>query len=158
MPRSFGERLFAALGLAVILVLVGVALTRGGDGDERSAGPPPAPVPTTEPSPVTTTTATTPPPPPPVAPPPAAGSAVLVVRATRGPSLVSIRVESEDGASLHEGVLERGERVRVSSDRFWIRLGSASNVDLTVNDRPVERLPPGMIDLIATANSVQTAG
>jgi hypothetical protein len=46
----------------------------------------------------------------------------------------------------------------VSSDRFWIRLGAASNVDLTVNDRPVERLPPGTIDLIATANSVQTAG
>jgi hypothetical protein len=155
MPRSFGERLFAALGLCVVLVFVGIALLRGGD-DGPAAGPPP---PATEPPPVTATTTTTrPPPPPPPITPPAAGSAVLVVKATRGPSLVSVRIESEDGASLHEGVVEQGKTIRVSSDRLWIRLGAASNVDLTLNDRPVERLPAGPIDLIASANSIQAEG
>jgi hypothetical protein len=156
MPRSFGEKLVAAVGLAAILILVGMALALGGGDDERGADPPPAPPPTTQPAPVTTaTTPTTTPPP--VAPPPAAGAAVLVVRATRGSSALSIRVESEEGASLFEGMVEEGRSVRVSSNRLWIRLGSASNVDLTINGRPVERLPPGAIDLIATANSVQTA-
>lgn len=155
MPRSFGERLFAALGLCVVLVLVGIALTRGGDGAGSSGPPPPEPPP--PPPPVTTTATTAPPPPPPVAPP-SAGTAVLVVRATRGPSLVSIRVESEDGASLHEGVVARGRTIRVSGDTLWIRLSAASNVDMTLNDRPVERLPAGPIDLIATADTIQAAG
>jgi hypothetical protein len=155
MPRSFGERLFAALGLCVVLVLVGVALTRGGNGGGSTAPPPAVPPP---PPPPVTTTETTTPPPPPITPPPSAGGAVLVVKATRGPSLVSIRVESEDGASLHEGVVERGKSISVSSDTLWIRLSAASNVDMTLNDRPVERLPAGPIDLIATADSIQAAG
>jgi hypothetical protein len=157
MPRSFGERLFAALGVAVVLVLVGIALTRGADDDGQTAGPPPA---DTTPPPVTTTTTETrrrPPPPPPIPPPPSAGSAVLVVKATRGPSLVSIRVESEEGESLHEGFVSRGQTVRASADRLWIRLGSASNVDLTLNGRPVERLREGRIDLLASADSIQVA-
>ena len=153
MPTSFGEKVVAAVGLAAILILVGVALILGGDEDE-AAGPPPAPATTTRSAPVTTTTTPAPPPP---APPPAAGAAVLVVTGSRGSSPLSIRVESEDGASLFEGVVARGRRVRVSSNRLWIRLGAASNVDLTLNGRPVERLPAGPIDLIATAGSVQTA-
>lgn len=155
MPRSFGERLFAAVGLFAVLVLVGIALTRGGDGAGSSAPPPAASPP--PPPPVTTTATTTSTTPPPPIAPPSAGTAELVVRATRGPSLVSIRVESEDGASLHEGVVERGRTIRVSSDTLWIRLSAASNVDMTLNDRPVERLPAGPIDLIATADTIQAA-
>jgi hypothetical protein len=153
MPRSFGERLFAALGLLVVLILVGVALTRGADGEGSSAPPPAVPPP---PPPPVTTTETTTPPPPPIAPP-SAGTAVLVVKATRGPSLVSIRIESEDGASLHEGVVEQGRTITVSNDTLWIRLSAASNVDMTLNDRPVERLPAGPIELIATADTIQAA-
>jgi Domain of unknown function (DUF4115) len=152
MPTTYGERLVAGIGLALVLILVVVALTRGG-GDDNSAVAPPAPaVATPPPTPLTTTAETTPQPP---VTTPTTGTAVLVVRATRGPSVVSIRIESEEGASLHEGVVALGETIRVSGDTLWIRLGAASNVDLTLNDRPVEQLPAGPIDLIATADSIQ---
>lgn len=151
MPTTYGERLVAGIGLGLVFVLVLVALTCSG-GDENPAVAPPAPAVATPPPPPLTTTTTTPQPP---ATAPTTGTAVLVVRATRGPSLVSIRIESEDGASLHEGVVARGETIRVSGDTLWIRLGAASNVDMTLNDRPVEQLSAGPIDLIATANRIQ---
>ena len=149
MPTTYGEKLVAAVGLALVLVLVLVALTCGG-GDDDPMVTPPAPAVSNPPPPPVTTTTTTPQP-----PPQAAGNAVLVVRATRGSSLVSVRIESEDGASLHEGVVTEGETIRVSGDTLWIRLGAASNVDMTLNDRPVEQLPAGPIDLIATADTIQ---
>ena len=152
MPSTFREKLIAAVGFGAILVLVALALI-GGKGAERTrttANPPP-PV-TTAPQP-----AVTPPPPTTSGRQPQPGDARLVVTATRGESPLSVRADSEEGVSLYEGVLAQGRSVRLFRPRLWIRLGAAENVDLTLDGRPVERLPAGPLDLVATPGQLQAA-
>jgi hypothetical protein len=152
MPSTDREKLIAAVGFGLVLVLLLVALIGGKSGETRTtANPPPPPV-TTAPEP-----ATTPPPATTTGPRPQPGDAILVVTATRGESPVSVRAESEEGESLFEGILAQGRSVRRFGPRLWIRLGAAENVDLTLNGRPVERLSPGSLDLIATPAQVQAA-
>jgi hypothetical protein len=151
MPSTYREKLIAAVGFGLVLVLVAVALIAG-KGDEQTrttANPPPQPV-TTASEP-----ATTPPPATTTGRQPQPGDVTLVVMAARGESPVSVRAESEDGASLYEGILSQGRSVRRYGPRLWIRLGAAENVDLTLNGRPVQRLPAGPLDLVATAGRVQ---
>lgn len=155
MPSTPGERLFAALGFAAVLVLVIVAFSSGG-GDESNTVPEPPEPPPAQPAPRTNTEP--PPPPTTTTTPRPARNAVLVVRATRGSSLVLIRADSESGDSMYEAVLDQGETIRFSAPRLWIRLGAAENIDLTLDGQPVERLPAGTIDLLATPGRVQAAG
>jgi hypothetical protein len=151
MPSTFHEKLIAAVGFAAVLVLVALALIGGNDAERTSTSANPPPV-TTAPQP-----ATTPPPPTTTDRQPQPGDALLVVRATRGECPLSVRADSEEGVSLYEGVLARGRSVRLFRARLWIRLGAAENVDLTLNGQPVERLPAGTLDLIATPGQVQAA-
>jgi hypothetical protein len=158
MPQTFSERLVALGALVAVAVLVLVAVVVSREPDEvapRATPPPPQPATNTAPAR-------------PAARPPAATTfpeqatrpariARLIVAATRGSCWVSIRAGSPDGESLFEGVLEEGRTVRTTSTRLWIRLGAAANVDLTLNGRPVEQLPAGTIDLVATAGRVQAA-
>jgi hypothetical protein len=140
MPSTDREKLIAAVGFGLVLVLLLVALIgrKSGEQARTIANPPPPPV-TTAPEPATTTDRQ-----------PQPGDAILVVRAARGESPVSVRAESEDGESLFEGILAQGRSVRRFGPRLWLRLGAAENVDLTLNGRPVERLEAGPIDLVVT--------
>ena len=162
MPSTYREKVIAAIGFGAVLLLVLVALVGGNssDGAEPIANPPP-PIPSSEePPPVTTA------PQPATAPPPATttgrqpqpGDAVLVVTATRGESLLAVRADSEDGECLYDGVLVQDRSITLFGPQLWIRLGAAENVDLTLDDRPVERLQAGPIDLIATPGQLQAAG
>jgi uncharacterized protein DUF4115 len=151
MPSTYREKLIAAVGFGAVLVLVGLALIvgKGGERTSTTANPPPvttAPQPAATPPPATTTDRQ-----------PQPGDAQLVVRATRGESPLSVHADSEDGVILYEGVLARGRTVRLFSARLWIRLGAAENVDLTLNGQPVERLPAGPLELIATPGQLQAA-
>ena len=162
MPSTYREKVVAAIGFGAVVLLVLVSLIGGNssDGAGTIANPPP-PIASREPPPVTTA------PQPATAPPPATtttgrqpqpGDARLVVTATRGESLLAVRADSEDGKALYEGVLVRGRSISLFGPQLWIRLGAAENVDLTLDDRPVERLQAGPIDLIATPGQLQAAG
>jgi uncharacterized protein DUF4115 len=156
MPITFREKLIAAVGFAAVLLLALLAFTGGnsGDGAGTVANPPPPP-----PPPATTTpgTTTTPPPATTTGRQPQPGDARLVVKAARGDSPLSVHADSEEGESLYDGVLAQGRSVSLFGPRLWIRLGAAENVDLTLDGRPVERLPAGSLDLLATPGQLQAA-
>lgn len=156
MPSTFREKLIAAVGFAAVLLLAVLAFTGGnsGDGAGTVANPPPPP-----PPPATTTagTTTTPPPATTTGRQPQPGDARLVVKASRGDSPLSVHADSELGESLYEGILSQGRSVSLFGPRLWIRLGAAENVDLTLDGRPVERLPAGSLDLVATPGQLQAA-
>jgi hypothetical protein len=154
MPSTFHEKLVAAVGFAAVLLLALLAFTGGnsGDGAGTIANPPPPPPATTAPG-----TTTTPPPATTTGRQPQPGDARLVVKASRGDSLLSVHADSEAGESLYDGVLAQGRSVSLFGPRLWIRLGAAENVDLTLDGRPVERLPAGSIDLVATPGQLQAA-
>lgn len=158
MPNTFREKLIAAVGFAAVLLLALLAFTggNGGDGAGTVANPPPPPPP---PPPATTTpgTTTTPPPATTTGRQPQPGDARLVVKASRGDSPLSVHADSEEGESLYDGVLSQGRSVSLYGPRLWIRLGAAENVDLTLDGRPVERLPAGPLDLVATPGQLQAA-
>ena len=157
MPSTFREKLIAAVGFAAVLLLALLAFTGGnsGDGAGTVANPPPPP----PPPPATTTpgTTTTPPPATTTGRQPQPGDARLVVKATRGDSPLSVHADSENGEILYNGVLIQGRSVSLFGPRLWIRLGAAENVDLTLDGRPVEGLPAGSLDLVATPGKVQAA-
>jgi hypothetical protein len=154
MPSTFHEKLVAAVGFAAVLLLAVLAFTGGNsdDGAGTIANPPPPPPATTAPG-----TTTTPPPPTTTGRQPQPGDARLVVKASRGDSPLSVHADSEEGESLYDGVLAQGRSVSLFGPRLWIRLGAAENVDLTLDDRPVERLPAGSLDLVATPGRLQAA-
>jgi hypothetical protein len=154
MPNSFREKLIAAVGFAAVLLLALLAFTGGnsGDGAGTVANPPPPPPATTTPG-----TTTTPPPATTTGRQPQPGDARLVVRASRGDCLLSVHADSEEGESLYDGVLIQGRSISLFGRRLWIRLGAAENVDLTLDGRPVERLPAGSLDLLATPGQLQAA-
>ena len=155
MPSTFREKLIAAVGFAAVLLLALLAFTGGnsGDGAGTIANPPPPPPPAT----TTPGTTTTPPPATTTGRQPQPGDAKLVVKASRGDSPLSVHAGSEEGESLYDGILAQGRSVSLFGPRLWIRLGAPENVDLTLDGRPVERLPAGSIDLVATPGQLQAA-
>jgi hypothetical protein len=164
MPSTYREKVIAAIGFGAVLLLTLVALVGGNssDGAEPIANPPPPPpaIANPPPPPPATTapgTTTTPPPATTTGRQPQPGDARLVVRASRGDSLLSVHADSEEGESLYDGVLVQGRSISLFGPRLWIRLGAAENVDLTLDGRPVERLPAGQIDLVATPGQLQAA-
>lgn len=149
MPSTFREKLIAAVGFAAVLLLAVLAFAGGNGGETQTNANPPV---TTAPG-----TATTPPPATTTGRQPQPGDARLVVRASRGDSPLSVHADSEDGEILYDAVLAQGRTVSLFGARLWIRLGAAENVDLTLNGRPVERLPAGPLDLVATRGRLQAA-
>lgn len=150
MPSTFREKLIAAVGFAAVLLLAVLAFAGGNDGErtETTANPPV----TTAPG-----TATTPPPATTTGRQPQPGDARLVVTASRGDSPLSVHADSENGEILYDAILAQGRTVRLFGARLWIRLGAAENVDLRLDGHPVERLPAGPLDLVATPGQLQAA-
>jgi hypothetical protein len=68
--------------------------------------------------------------------------------AVGGDSWTSVRRGSANGEVLYEGVLASGDSVRFTAPRLWLRLGAASHVEVMVNGREVEDVPPGTVDLV----------
>ena len=109
MPSTYREKVIAAVGFGAVLLLALVALVGGNssDGAEPIANSPAA-APggdctrdndDTSSSPATTTGRQ-----------PQPGDVTLVVTASRGESLVAVRIDSEDGESLFEGFSPRAGR------------------------------------------------
>lgn len=67
--------------------------------------------------------------------------------AARGDSWIEARSGGAAGAVLYRGNLERGRSIRLTARRVWMRLGAASNVDITLNGRTVGRSLFGTIDV-----------
>jgi hypothetical protein len=74
----------------------------------------------------------------------------LVVRASRGPSWVVVRVGSATGKVLYAAILQQGQRMTASAARIFLRLGAASQVDVTVNGRSIGRSLAGTVNVVLT--------
>jgi Helix-turn-helix domain/Domain of unknown function (DUF4115) len=138
--------------LAALVLSAGVIaawqLTRDESKEARPPGPA-SPIIPEGPAPVAAEPATpTPapaqaPPAPKQEPPPT----TLALAAVRGDSWVEARSGSADGSLLYRGNLVRGRSIRLSAPRLWVRLGAASNLDLTLNGRRTGRSLFGTVDV-----------
>lgn len=158
--RRPGRRVaLACLALAFLIGLgligYGIAEKTGGKGSPQSLPPTTVPPPATSPGvgvpttvgttlPTTTTAATTRPKP----------AVVFVVHATRGDSWVELRTGSATGRVLYSGILRNGETTRASGRRLWVRFGSAANLDLELNGRPIDGVT-GTLDATITPSGLQ---
>lgn len=78
-----------------------------------------------------------------------------VFGAVRGDSWLLVREGSYRGRALFEGVLFRGEQLRLRGLRLWVRFGAASSIELRVNGRPA-RLPSfGTFDAYVSSRGVR---
>ena len=81
----------------------------------------------------------------------------VVITAARGESWLSAREDSAVGRLLYEGTLTKGRELRLAAQRVWLRLGAASNLDLTLNGRPLPRAVTGTIDVVVTPAGLKRA-
>jgi hypothetical protein len=63
-----------------------------------------------------------------------------VLTAARGDSWLLVRERSFGGRVLFEGMLVRGEQVRLRGERVWVRFGAASHLELRIDGQRA-RLP-----------------
>jgi|GEM_PF-2552761 len=149
---AFGVLLLAGLGL------IGYGIAEKTSSHGAAATPPPVATsaprntvpgvgrPTTVGSvPVTTTEATT---------TVRTAAVVFVVHATRGDSWVELRTGSATGRVLYSGILRQGDTTRGSGRRLWVRFGSAANLDLQLNGKPIHGVT-GTLDAAVTPSGLQ---
>jgi hypothetical protein len=159
--RRPGRR--AALVFFGMLLLAGLGLIGYGIAEKTSSNGPAAarpPLPTTAPRatvpgvgrpttvgsvPATTTEPTT---------TVRTAAVVFVVHATRGDSWVELRTGSKTGRVLYSGILRDGETTRASGRRLWVRFGSAANLDLVLNGKPIHGVT-GTLDATVTPSGLQ---
>jgi hypothetical protein len=144
---AFAVAALIAFGLLVLNVLAWSGVIVDGPSSapagNAAATPPPA-EPIAEPPLLAPTTPVSKRPQPPASPP------ILSITATRGDCWVEVRAGSSTGSILYAATLAGGSTVRFHRDKVWLRLGAASNVDITVNGRPSE-IPPGTVELLVPA-------
>jgi cytoskeleton protein RodZ len=83
---------------------------------------------------------------------PASGRLLLV--AAHGECWLSVRAGSRDGRVLYEGMLRRGEEVRVFGARFWIRIGAPWNLEATWNRRALRGLPVDTGNIVVARGAI----
>lgn len=91
-----------------------------------------------------------PPPPEPAAARPAPSTprnSTVVLTAVRGACWLSVRLGAESGEVLYEGVLAQGDSLRFKRRKLWLRLGAASNLEISVDGKRAD-VPVGTVDLI----------
>jgi cytoskeletal protein RodZ len=71
----------------------------------------------------------------------------VVVVAVRGDSWIEARSGDAAGAVLYRGNLQHGRSLRLRARRLWMRLGAASNLDVTLNGRKAGRSLFGTVDV-----------
>lgn len=93
-----------------------------------------------------------------VEPAPATQAAVakLVLTAQRGPVWVSVRERSPTGELLYEGTLEQGQKQRFESERLWLQVGAAANLDVRLNGKKVKNFPNSEAVVVVTPRRVRT--
>jgi Domain of unknown function (DUF4115)/Helix-turn-helix domain len=72
----------------------------------------------------------------------------VALAAVRGDSWIEARAGGAGGALLYRGNLARGRSIRLSGRRVWMRLGAASNLDVTLNGRRAGRSLFGTVEVI----------
>ena len=78
---------------------------------------------------------------------PVGTTSTVVITAARGDSWFSARSGSEDGRVLDERLLAQGKSVRLRAVRIWLSIGTAANVDVTVNGKK-RKLHPGTVSVV----------
>ena len=78
----------------------------------------------------------------------------LVVTAAGGECWLSVRLGSQDGPVLYEGLLQEGASLRFARRRLWVRIGAPWNLLATLNGRPVQGLPAETGNLLVTRAEV----
>jgi hypothetical protein len=80
---------------------------------------------------------------------------VLVARlalvAARGDCWLSIRLGSETGSVLWEGMLDRGKSLLFARHTLWVRIGAPWNLDARLNGKPLRTLPTTTGNVVVTA-------
>jgi cytoskeletal protein RodZ len=155
VPTRRGRRravlmsLLAGCALAVAGVIAGQQLSQ--DESQEARSPAPASVIPEDGAPVAAEPTAPMPAPSPEPPAPnrkqAPAPTRLVVAAARGDSWVEARSGSADGPLLYRGNLEHGRLIRVTARRVWLRLGAATNLDLTLNGRKTGTSLFGTVDV-----------
>jgi Domain of unknown function (DUF4115) len=74
----------------------------------------------------------------------------VTLSAVRGDCWVSVRAGTEAGQTLYEGVLAQGDELRFRQRKLWLRLGAASNLEISVDGKPAE-VPAGTVDVVLPA-------
>jgi len=149
MPRALVSFAYVALGAAALgLIVLNVLAWTGNLVDEelqesrslarREArpGPPPPPAPpSTRRDRQAASVASRP------------SISTVVLSAVRGDCWLSVRAGGESGTVLYEGVLAQGDALRFKRRKLWLRLGAASNLEISVNGRPAQ-VPAGTVDVL----------
>ncbi len=80
---------------------------------------------------------------------------LAVISAPRGRCWLLVRVGGPNGATLFEGVLERGQAKRFSyPTRLWVRMGRPDAVDIHIAGRVVTGLPGTPTNVVLTRRGV----
>jgi cytoskeleton protein RodZ len=74
----------------------------------------------------------------------------FVVSAARGDSWLVVRAGSNHGKVLFAGVLKQGRSLRLQGARLWVRLGAATNLDVSVNGSRPDAELYGTLDALVT--------
>jgi transcriptional regulator with XRE-family HTH domain len=83
---------------------------------------------------------------------------VLVVRATRGPCWILVRMGSGTGQVVTQRTLEAGQHLSFSLRRpLWLRLGAPSNLDVLVGGHLVANVPLQTGNVMATRTGLAAA-
>ena len=85
----------------------------------------------------------------------AASHVVLLLRASRGDSWISVR--SATGRLLDERLLASGTAIRLRGTALWVRLGAAANVDLSTNGSRARPLPTRAAVVVVTPRGMRVA-
>jgi cytoskeletal protein RodZ len=140
------------VGVALVVVLVGVVAWQFGR-------PAPTGTPTPTPPPPTHAQTGTRPRIHTAAKTPSAKRATptLVLTAARGRCWLWVRLGSATGQTVYEQTLQQGQRVRFGLHQpLWVRIGAPWNLDATLNRRTIT-LPAHTADVLATATAIRPA-
>jgi hypothetical protein len=80
---------------------------------------------------------------------------VLAVSAARGSSWLVVRNRWSHGKVLYAGVLPQGQTVRFRRLQLWVRLGAASNLDVSVNGLHPDAELNGTLDALVTRSGLR---
>jgi cytoskeletal protein RodZ len=75
---------------------------------------------------------------------------IITLSAVRGDCWLSVRAGTQAGQTLYEGVLAQGDELRFKQRKLWLRLGAASNLEISVDGKPAE-VPAGTVDVVLPA-------
>jgi hypothetical protein len=73
------------------------------------------------------------------------------ISATRGRCWLIVRAGGAHGIVVYQGTLDQGEvKTFRFTTRLWIRMGDPTNVDVTLDGKPVAGLPTSPSNVILT--------